>query len=430
MKPVEGKIQVTLLLVVLACFPNIVNATYETQSAQAVQWLSGRQNSDGSWGSTEAEKFLYTIETVNALQAAGQRNSAYYQGITWLENHATPNADYLARWVRVLSAHGDNVSAAVNQLVSYQNVALPGHTAWGLSARYVQSPLDTAIVLQGLSNQGTSANIPAAITYLKTTQLNNGTDRGWPVGNETSSDAFTTAMVIKSLVPLQSLDSTLGTPIANAILTLQNKVGTTAPIYLQAHAAHAARLGGNGPVAYVWLNQLATTQGVNGSWSDRIYDTALSLRAFAAVDATDTTANQLGVYLPDAQLRAAVNSALGRNAMDSISRSELLRLTQLSAARYGIRDLTGLEWAFNLTSADLQNNNITSITALNGLTHLSELYLDGNPASTLPPPPSLAYIDNDIPTLPEWGVILMALILAGLAIRRQRQTGTTTDEWI
>lgn len=84
------------------------------------------------------------------------------------------------------------------------------------------------------------------------------------------------------------------------------------------------------------------------------------------------------VNMPDANLRAAVYSALGKNPTDPLTRDDMANLTTLSASGKGITDLTGLEWAVNLTSADLSNNNISSTAALAGLTKLTYLNLNGN----------------------------------------------------
>ncbi len=121
--------------------------------------------------------------------------------------------------------------------------------------------------------------------------------------------------------------------------------------------------------------------------------------------------------IPDKNLRAAINDALGRNAMDSLDRSELLRLTSLSAVGMSISDLTGLEWAVNLQTADLRNNDITSTAPIDGLTQLATLLLDGNPVAVADD----GYDNNDIPTLPEWGVMVMAALLVWYSYRRQRR---------
>ena len=84
------------------------------------------------------------------------------------------------------------------------------------------------------------------------------------------------------------------------------------------------------------------------------------------------------VPIPDAKLRAAIAKALGKASGATITPGEMATLTTLDADDAGIRDLTGLEWAPNLTSLNLSYNNISDISALSGLTNLESLYLHVN----------------------------------------------------
>ncbi len=402
---------VTRIVVILTCVISpYASAIYESNNQLAAQWLQSQQNPDGSWGATENEKFILTIESVQALSSTGYRNNAYFQGITWLENHSADNADYMSRRAFILSINGDDISRAISYFEKAQDTSQAGRSAWGLSSIYHQSPVDTAIVLHSLAGQVTSANLQAAIDYLKSSQLSGS---GWPVGLEPSSDAFTTAVVVKSLTLLQSVDPGVSTNIANGISQLSTNVTITSPEYLQAVSAHAAVLANNTVVAQPWLDNLATTQTANGSWSNKIFDTALIMQAFSAADGTASSINQTLINIPDSNLRSVINAQLGRNFMDNLSRNDLARLTNLNANDMGISDLTGLEWAINLTTVDLQNNNIVSTTPLDGLASLTMVLLDGNPVA------GGAGLDEDIPTLPEWGLIIMAALLLSSAVRRQ-----------
>lgn len=351
-------------------------AEYRNNIDLAAQWLVSRQNNDGSWGSAEGARFILTVETVQALYATGLRNNAYYRGVTWLENHAAGNADYSARAALALAAHGDNVAAAVAGLSAAQNTTVAGRSGWGVGAGYLQSPLDTALVLNSLAILG-GADEQAAIDYLKSAQLPNA---GWAAGQETTTDPFTTAWVVKALAPLQAQDATLPAALTNAANTLNTLVTSGAPPHLQALSAHAALLLDQTSVAQPHLAALVAAQASDGSWSQRVYDTALALRALAAADGLDSAANLSAVDIPDAKLRAAINTALGRNVMDSLYRGDLARLTTLNANGAGIGSLTGLEWAVNLTHADLRNNHITSTGPINGLAQLNA-QLAGNPVS-------------------------------------------------
>ena len=94
--------------------------------------------------------------------------------------------------------------------------------------------------------------------------------------------------------------------------------------------------------------------------------------------ATSTARAETAVNIPDANLRAKIETALGKTSGDPISPAEMATLTALSAQDASISDLTGLETATNLTELQLWDNNIADIAAVAGLTNLTKLYLWGN----------------------------------------------------
>lgn len=92
------------------------------------------------------------------------------------------------------------------------------------------------------------------------------------------------------------------------------------------------------------------------------------------------------VNIPDANLRKAINKALGANreATAVVTEAEMKTLTSLSAGGYDeaagtwryVSDLTGLEKATNLTSLSLEGW-VIDISAVSGLTNLTSLELRG-----------------------------------------------------
>jgi hypothetical protein len=85
-------------------------------------------------------------------------------------------------------------------------------------------------------------------------------------------------------------------------------------------------------------------------------------------------------YFADANLKAAVEAAL---SVTDPTPSEMLGLTTLSANEKEISDLTGLQYATNLTWLELRRNQISDLSTLSGLTNLRGLYLWFNPISDL-----------------------------------------------
>ncbi len=102
------------------------------------------------------------------------------------------------------------------------------------------------------------------------------------------------------------------------------------------------------------------------------------------------------VDFPDVNLAAAIRDALGLPAGAPITSHAMLNLTMLDAPGRGITDLTGLEYAINLTWLHLGyvdavvdgepfTNPISDLSALAALTQLTELYLDYTAVSDVVP---------------------------------------------
>ena len=98
---------------------------------------------------------------------------------------------------------------------------------------------------------------------------------------------------------------------------------------------------------------------------------------------TDAVRQETGVNIPDANLRAKIESALRKTSGDSITTTEMATLTTLNAQDARITNLTGLETATNLTTLKLGNNTISNISSLSGLTNLTELQLWDNQITNL-----------------------------------------------
>ena len=96
------------------------------------------------------------------------------------------------------------------------------------------------------------------------------------------------------------------------------------------------------------------------------------------------------VDIPDANLRAVIETALRKARGAPITRAEMATLTNLEARNSDISDLTGLEFATGLTSLYLgaesvsygdgwiNSNEISNLSALSGMTNLTGLWLDNN----------------------------------------------------
>ena len=111
--------------------------------------------------------------------------------------------------------------------------------------------------------------------------------------------------------------------------------------------------------------------------------------------------NKTPVDLPDRNLRTAIKSSLNETWGDqifgeSLTRGDMTRLVYLDGRASNISNLTGLEYATNLRAVDLgairiedigwvENNSISDLSPLRGLTGLTRLALRGNNITDLSP---------------------------------------------
>ncbi len=84
------------------------------------------------------------------------------------------------------------------------------------------------------------------------------------------------------------------------------------------------------------------------------------------------------VHIPDPNLRTVLESALGKEVGSDITEVEMASLESLETIESGIRDLTGLESATNLTQLQLGLNEISDVSPLKDLTNLTHLDLHRN----------------------------------------------------
>ena len=99
------------------------------------------------------------------------------------------------------------------------------------------------------------------------------------------------------------------------------------------------------------------------------------------------------VYIPEDNLRAALEGALGKEEGQAITVAEMASLTSFAATSTSIVSIEGLEHATGLTELDLLENAISDITPLAGLTSLTSLNLAENSVSDIGPLSGLVGIE-------------------------------------
>ena len=81
------------------------------------------------------------------------------------------------------------------------------------------------------------------------------------------------------------------------------------------------------------------------------------------------------VHIPDWRLQFVIERTLGKAPGATITAEDMATLTQIDAEDYGIKDLTGIELAINLTQLILTDNKIKDISPLANLIQLEELHI-------------------------------------------------------
>ena len=98
------------------------------------------------------------------------------------------------------------------------------------------------------------------------------------------------------------------------------------------------------------------------------------------------------VQIPDSNLRALIAETLGKSINTPITVEEMKQLKELTVGGHGqeessrgIRDLTGLQFATNLTDLVVWHNQISDLSPLAGLINLRVLYAHDNRLSDISP---------------------------------------------
>ncbi|MCY3620183.1 MAG: leucine-rich repeat domain-containing protein [Gammaproteobacteria bacterium] len=112
----------------------------------------------------------------------------------------------------------------------------------------------------------------------------------------------------------------------------------------------------------------------------------------AAVAPTVSEAQEADI--PDDNLRAAIQDALGKGSGATITVADMESLRVLRSERDDIADLTGLEHATGLTELDLAFNDIVDVSPLAGLASLNQLDLSDNKIADLEPLSNLGSLRN------------------------------------
>lgn len=455
-------------------------AQIDQARVQGLAWLMTHQNGDGSWTGAPGLEVQSTASALDALRNAGiGRGYNYGAAVAWLQNADAPSVDSLSRKITSLKGAGVNVTPDLVRLLSWRSDPFPNAsgTKWGAYSQYPMSFPDTPLALSAIRlAQYTYTNKTTDLLYGVFCQIlpAQGADHGWAYtlpatnspANALTSVILPTAYTVMELQAIKtanpSWDSngcgvsySLTTAINNGIAFLltkknptdngygdngQSSVLETSLVYQALSAVNSAD-----PAKGAALDYLLANQDAAGSWGGDPLQTALMLKSFAPTALADSNGNGT----PD-----AVETVLGMNPVaanrpaapgngKSISGITVAKLVAQATLNQAINfDLVSsggtAPYTWSVTSGNLPdglslnaiNGQISGTPSTLGTFNFTFKVQDASYASSsvtaqivVTEPQGVQ--DTDVPTLPEWGAILMALLLMGsmtIMDRRRRNS--------
>gem|GEM_PF-1882146 len=242
---------------------------------------------------------------------------------------------------------------------------------------------------------GAAGTVPLRYQWRKeATPLTDQTNATLTITNVVASNAGNYDVVVTNVA-----GSVTSTPPATLTVVLVSNVPpfiTNAPqsqvVTLGANVTLTVGAGGSLPLSYQWRKEGSVLGGKTGSAltlsnvttnDSGNYDVVITN---VAGSVTSTMASLFVRLFVDPQLEKAVLCAL-TNQPGTLGIADLQSLTNLFVRNRGITNLSGIQFATNLTLLDLSANAIRDLAPLQGLVKLASLELDENRAdiSTLSP---------------------------------------------
>ena len=286
----------------------------------------------------------------------------------------------------------DNAISSISSLSGLRSLTtldLSGNTISSMSSL---SRLTSLTMLNLGHNSVSDVNPLSGLTDLTRLYLNNNI-----IGNVNALSSLTSLVglslsdnVIQSVSPLVPLRDLRELYIGN------NPVLDTSPLYplvpldvdVPIDRYPPWDVNEDGMVDDTDANLVAAALGQTGS---SILNPRTDVNADGTVNILDVTLvrnnfrGPRGFEIPDPNLAAAIRTELGLGANATITETDMQRLTRLVVIDSGIRNLTGLAAATNLTTLNLSENSVRDVSPLAGLTTLTDLALQENSISDVGP---------------------------------------------
>ncbi|MEY8199012.1 MAG: thrombospondin type 3 repeat-containing protein [Colwellia sp.] len=363
-----------LLLVSMLC---TINSAYSLNAGNArnaidagvANLIAGQDQNEGGWGGNSELDYVYTSASVEALISANSRTGAYYNGLTWLENHNAKNVELESRKISNLFRNGNNLTPDLDIIHGAKQST--SQTGWGISGGYGSSPLETALVLNALYIAGDATGQANAISYLINSQLNDG---GWGFAETLATESghyWITAEVVLALANHQAQTGVMAV-LTQAVAFLDDLTILTSTDANTVSAASLARvtlarytMSGLDSNVDSLLLVLMGKQSAEGDWGNE-FNTANAVTTLANVMGLTVYRDSTRVSVDDEQLRIAINTQLGHAAYGQLTIADIEDLTSLDLRLVQAANLNGLSGAKNLESIKVNANTVTS--AIGGLT--------------------------------------------------------------
>ncbi len=433
-------------------------APVDDARASGIAYLIGQQAGDGAWRPVVGLEVQSTATALDGLANAGMKNSAPYAlGVAWLANADAPSVDSLARKIVALKTAGLGVTANDVDLLSRRNSTT--RYLWGAYAGHETGFPDTPLALSArkaaLGNYGDTTQITNTVfCEILPAQRSNGS---WsyikpaataPV-SATTGTILPTVYTVLELKAIQLATgfttgscgvaynvSTALTNGLNFIYTKRNADGGYGDegVSQAVETALAYRvlklLAPADTRTQDALNWLTNNQQPNGSWTGGVFATGMALAALNAAVLPDTDKDGI----PDAvePLRGTqsnVADSKGLTPGNGLAQSGATTAALLPGAT------VNLSYGHSLAQSGLSTFALGSGALPPGLSLNSTGAISGTPTqlgvfnftyTAAPAYTQVAQItvadeapSGDVPTLPEWGAILLGLALLWAVARRQ-----------
>ena len=266
-----------LAVLCLSIFSTTVGwaAAIDTARLNGLAWLILNQSGDGSWRDSPGLEVAQTAAGVEALLNAGiSKGNTYDTAVAWLQSYQAYSTDALSRQVIALSKAGRNTSSLMSQLINWRNDTT---LSWGAYDHFSGSFPDTSLAMAAINLTATTYNSAGyGIGYIITKQNSDG---GWPYNpsdiSTPPSKIMPTALTLLALNQYNTIYA-VQTNITNGVTWLKNQQfsgggfgGGGAPTLLETALAYRALItiqGGADSAVVNAQNYLIAQQQTNGSW--------------------------------------------------------------------------------------------------------------------------------------------------------------------